>query len=322
MIRIMDVLTLRCTESLLSISITDHGFELFGGVVHSPDSTVHYVGNIGVVDMDSQSRQLLRVNGEIVTGIEHHQVLNLDDDGARWEGDVLGESPFGWGIAYDSEGRKMYEGFRIGNANYYYGSSYYSDIGILEYEGEWCDGKRWENGAHYDRSGKLLFKGEWINDSHQIERRVVITANTRFCHNRVEELVVNCDCCNNENWKALDLSYFPSLRKLAIGDNCFHNVEVVKLVGLRELESVEIGCECFRKEWRGEVDQSHCDLYLKACERLKELKIGRGSFGNCEKFVAEGLPSLEVVEIGDLHENGWGFAGASLELKGSDASWR
>ena len=99
-------------------------------------------------------------------------------------------------------------------------------------------------------------------------------------------------------------------------------MEVVKLVGLRELESVEIGCECFRKEWRGEVDQSHCDLYLKACERLKELKIGRGSFGNCERFVAEGLPSLEVVEIGDLHENGWGFAGASLELKGSDASWR
>ena len=134
MIRIMDVLTLRCTESLLSISITDHGFELFGGVVHSPDSTYHYVGNIGVVDMDSQSRQLLRVNGEIVTGIEHHQVLNLDDDGARWEGDGLGESQFGWGIAYDSEGRKMYEGFRIGNANYYYGSSYYSDIGILEYE--------------------------------------------------------------------------------------------------------------------------------------------------------------------------------------------
>ena len=68
-------------------------------------------------------------------------------------------------------------------------------------------------------------------------------------------------------------------------------MEVVKLVGLRELESVEIGCECFRKEWRGEVDQSHCDLYLKACERLKELKIGRGSFGNCERFVAEGLPS-------------------------------
>ena len=85
---------------------------------------------------------------------------------------------------------------------------------------------------------------------------------------------------------------------------------------------MDIGCECFRKEWQGEVDQSHCDLYLKACERLKELKIGRGSFGSCEKFVAEGLPSLEVVEIGDLHESGWGFAGASLELKGSDASWR
>ena len=133
MIRIMYALALRCTESWLSISITDHGFELLGGVVHSPDSTVHYVGNIGVVDMDSQSRQLLRVNGENVTGIEHHQVLNLDDDGARWEGDVLGETPFGWGIAYDSEGRKMYEGFRIGNDNYYYGSSYYSDIGILEY---------------------------------------------------------------------------------------------------------------------------------------------------------------------------------------------
>ncbi|KAM7454178.1 hypothetical protein BLSTO_05068 [Blastocystis sp. subtype 1] len=37
-----------------------------------------------------------------VSGIEHKQVLDLNDDGERWEGDVLNNQPYGWGVLYDS----------------------------------------------------------------------------------------------------------------------------------------------------------------------------------------------------------------------------
>ena len=81
-----------------------------------------------VIEVDIASHTLIRVNGEDVKGIEHKQVLDLSDDGERWEGDVLDNQPYGWGVLYDSENRIVYEGFRIGEVNVCYGRSYYPDI--------------------------------------------------------------------------------------------------------------------------------------------------------------------------------------------------
>ena len=38
--------------------------------------------------------------------VEHNRVLDLSDDGDRWDGDVMWNQPFGWGVLYDSENRK------------------------------------------------------------------------------------------------------------------------------------------------------------------------------------------------------------------------
>ena len=42
-----------------------------------------------VIEVDIASHTLIRVNGEEVSGIEHKRVLDLNDDGERWEGDIL-----------------------------------------------------------------------------------------------------------------------------------------------------------------------------------------------------------------------------------------
>ena len=75
-----------------------------------------------------RSKTLLRVNDEDLSGVEHNQVLDLSDDGERWEGDVLNNEPYGWGVLYDSENRMGYEGFRLKDVNVCYGRSYYQDI--------------------------------------------------------------------------------------------------------------------------------------------------------------------------------------------------
>ncbi|KAK8829786.1 hypothetical protein WA577_001179, partial [Blastocystis sp. JDR] len=131
----------------------------YQGIVEKSSSLLIQWSVEKVIEVDTASHKLLIVNGEEVNGIEHNQVLDLSDDGERWEGDVLNNQPYGWGVLYDSDGEKKYEGFRIGEVNVCYGTRYYSDIQKPEYEGEWFEGNRWGRGIEYDRKGNTVYEG-------------------------------------------------------------------------------------------------------------------------------------------------------------------
>ena len=284
------------------------------GVIEKTPSVVMELSRNGVIEVDVESHELLRVNEEEVSGIEHKKVLDLSDDGERWEGDVLNNQPYGWGVVYDSEGEKKYEGFMIGEVNVCYGTQYYSDIQKVEYEGEWCEGKRWGRGVQFDRAGNKVYDGEWMNDE-QPSKRVVLTEENQLLHNRVEELIVNNDCCNGREWRLFDFSILLNLRELRVGNYCFKNVEEVKLIGLNQLERVVIGKECFTKEKKGRYDPDR-HFHLKNCERVRELKIGSYSFSDYYVCEIENVPSLEVIEMGEVTELSHSFHYASdLELK-------
>ena len=221
-----------------------------------------------VIEVDVPSKRLLKVNGWKVNGIEHNQVLDLNDDGERWEGDVLQNKPYGWGVVYDSENRMAYEGFRIGDLNACYGTRYYSDVGVIEYKGEWFEGKRWGRGILYDRTGNTVFDGEWMS-GQKLNKRAVLYGQNQFLHNHVEELIVGNNSCNGREWATLNLSFMPGLRVLQVGDKCFKNVKEVKMIELNQLESIVIGKRSFTRmesEWDNDTS---CHFYLKNCERLR-----------------------------------------------------
>ena len=75
----------------------------------------------GGVLVDVESREVLGVDGlnHIVdlNEVKHNQTLDLNEEGDRWEGDVLNDSPWGWGVLYDKNNHRVYEGFRIGEKN-------------------------------------------------------------------------------------------------------------------------------------------------------------------------------------------------------------
>ena len=54
-----------------------------------------------VIRANTKAKTLIIVNNEDLSGIEHNQLLNLSDEGERWEGDVLNDQPLDWGVLYD-----------------------------------------------------------------------------------------------------------------------------------------------------------------------------------------------------------------------------
>ena len=298
-------------STYLELCICNELCQYYKGIVEKSSSVLLQMNLNRVIEVNVESHELLSVNGEDVSGIEHKKVLDLSDEGERWEGDVLHDEPYGWGVVYDKEGEIAYEGFRIGNVSVCYGIQYYTDLQKLEYEGEICEGKRWGRGIQYDRNGVVVYDGEWLNDGY-LEKRMVMNDKTQFLHNHIEELIVNNGCCNGEEWSALDMSFMPILTVLQVGDFCFEYVNEVKLIGLKELESVVIGEYCFRKS---DDKDPNRHFYLKDCGQLKELKIGCNSFLDYSVCEIANLPSLEVIEMGKLNEGSYNFWYASLELK-------
>ena len=284
------------------------------GVIEKSHSVVVELCLNRVIEVSVDSHALLRVNGEDVNGMEQAQVLDLNDDGERWEGDVMNNEPYGWGVVYDSENRKTYEGFRIGSVNVCYGTRYYSDIQKVEYEGGWFEGRRYGNGILYDRNRRVVFDGEWMDDE-RIEKSMVLNEENQLFHNHIEELIVSDGCCNGRDCKVLDYSCFIKLRRLVVGKHCFMNVEIVRLIGLSQLESVVIGyCSFIERfcHWRN--DRHRC-FYLKNCERLRELGNACHSFSNYSVCEIENLPSLEVIAMGRRNRRSRNFSFASLKLR-------
>ena len=128
-------------------------------------------------------------------------------------------------------------------------------------------------------------------------------------------LVVDSGCCNDSELKVLDFSRFRNLREVRVGYECFEYVDEVKLIGLNRLESVVIGENSFTKEKRSWDNDPNRHFYLKNCERVRELKIGGFSFSDYSVCEIENVPSLEVIEMGELNEWSYNFSHASLELK-------
>ena len=284
------------------------------GLIEESHSLVMELCLNAVIEVDIASHTLLRVNGEEVRGIEHAKVLDLNDDGERWEGDVLhNNQPYGWGMLYDSENRMVYEGFRIGDVNVCYGRSYFPDLQKVEYEGGICEGKRWGRGIQYDRNGNIMFDGEWMNDENTITKRVLFNKETQLLHNHIEELIME-DSCNGPEWTTLDLGIMSSMRVFEVGYYCFTRVHEVKLIGLSKLERVVIGKKSFTKKKNDWEYNSTRHFYLRNCERLRELKIGRYSFNDYSVCEIENVPSLEVIEMGELNRESLNFCHASLEL--------
>ena len=241
-------------------------------------------------------------------------MIEYDIEEGRSNLNVLNRHPvYEGGYVFDEEKREV---LRNG-----YGCEIDVNTGIAVREGTWERGELKESvelfdGWYVKRKGNEVLKE--VHNEVKVEDLRVEIHNWNEWENvnkRVTELVIPANCCNEAEWSVFDVSKLKWLKSIAIGDECFENVNEVKLIGLNELERVVIGMNSFTKKKNNAGNDPTRHFYLKNCERLRELKMGHHSFSDYSVCEIENVPSLEVIEMGELNEGGGNFFYASLELK-------
>ena len=172
-----------------------------------------------------QSVQHVKKNGCLVAvdfDQETERILDTSEFGDRWEGPILNGTPFGWGLRYDRNGELVYEGFSIFGKASLYGTEYDAVTHSIIYQGTFCDDCRCGRGVQYDRNGNVVYDGEWLNDTHRIDKTVTVPESAKFLP-PISSLLVSLHILKNacsEN-QSLILHHLPRLELLLIEEHCF-----------------------------------------------------------------------------------------------------
>ena len=224
---------------------------------------------------------------------------------------VLNRHPvYEGGYVFDEEKREL---LRNG-----YGCVIDVNTGIAVREGMWERGKLKESvelfdGWYVKMEGKEVF--DWGLKVEDLRVTICNWYEWNSVNKRVTELVIPSNCCNEAEWSVFDVSGLNWLKCLQIGDECFENVNEVKLIGMSQLERVVIGKNCFTKHKGRFGNDPNRHFYLNNCKRLRELKMGCCSFSDYSVCEIENVDRLEMIAMGELNERSFNFRCASLELK-------
>ena len=234
--------------------------------------------NVDKREMEIQQEFGNSTAGEIV--LEKDTVIDLDNNGERWEGDSLNGRPFGYGKLYGNNNELKYNGYMFEGKKVCYGDTY-SYTGEVEYSGYFLNDKKHGKGKFYDMLGSLIFEG--IYHFGECSSKLVIPSNcndNRQFTDSVEELVIEANCYRD--LRSLHFTNNHILKRLNIGNKCFSKVNEFEIRYCSELESVLIGEESFMNN---EDDEESGRLIINDCERLELLEIGDKSFhGYTELF--------------------------------------
>ena len=218
-------------------------------------------------------------------------ILDLDDRGTRWEGSLVNGVPFGFGELYNAEGIRVYCGFLFNDQFSCYGSTYFHDNGVLEYQGMFYNGKRFGYGVLHDRFSTVIYNGEWIDDrqpasSLKIEKNAISLTGLSSA---LIDLTIEEGACNE--MQRLHLTMLNKLERLLIGGNCFEMVTDC-LFSLASLKTLIIGNNSFlgRSVWNSmhSMQCMNCCFEVASCPHLEELTIGAYSFYGYSKFILHG----------------------------------
>ena len=93
------------------------------------------------------------------------EVLDLSDEGERWEGEVRNLLPNGQGQFFNRDNVCVYEGAMVNGRANGLGTGFYPDLGVKAYFGQWKNNLRHGLGREFNRRGEPVRSGLWLNGS-------------------------------------------------------------------------------------------------------------------------------------------------------------
>ena len=129
-----------------------------------------------------------------------------------------------------------------------YGCEIEGGVGVKE--GKWERGELKESVVLFDGwyvkiDGSEVF--DWGLKAEDLRVEIHNWNEWENVNESVTGLVIPPNCCNEAEWSVFDVSGLKWLKSIEIGDECFGNVNEVKLIGMDRLESVVIGKNSFTK---------------------------------------------------------------------------
>lgn len=252
----------------------------------------------------------------------------------------------GHGKEYDENKNKIYEGYYLGGMRHGEGTAYKN--GKAVYTGKWIYGKK--KCAYYCQRIFVTILGAaivalafvfllqyyyvgialallyclmlWCTWRPQnIDRVLVITSgkDLEMLDSHITEIVVPSNSCYDVS--ELDLSNCSNLESIEIGDNCFGRVQTVRICGLPKLKSIKIGKMSFTEKDENYGMNREKSFFLVNCVELEHFEVGEWSFSDFGgEFQLAHLPNLETLTCGTLDKESFNFFGCALSLQGFDFS--
>ena len=228
---------------------------------------------------------------------------------------------------YEDDVRLVYKGIMNNWKRFGYGTNYHNN-GCIEYEGYWCDNKRYGRGIVYDRYGKLVNECLWYNG---IECDIEYEGDgSKPLNIGIKHLKLSNNCVLVD-W---DVSLLYNLESIEIGDECFESVKTFKIDGLNRLKTIKIGNNSFTQmkspNWDYEkADKKSKSFHILNCKSLESIQIGQYSFSDFGGvFELKNLPQLQSIQIGNKNnyydymyssEKYWyNFYSCSILIRGID----
>ena len=206
-------------------------------------------------------------------------VIDLNENGTRWEGGSLHGNPFGFGCIYNEENQLIYKGFMYKGKKVCYGVDFYGDLSIIEYDGGYYDNMRFGKGKIYNKKNELVYEGEWLNDHPLVLSNLKIEnkVNKQDIHFGIEELEI----ANNDNSiQFIRFIGFHHLKTISINNNCSNSLMQLEIENCNELTSVSIG----KKSFNTSTCSTKTLLSIKNCLKLRDLTFAENACDNCSLF--------------------------------------
>lgn len=227
-------------QHMVNIDVTTRKLN---GIAKKEKEVVEVKGNednieLIIVDLINYSMRILRVvSGEDVSEADLSEsqetsIVDLNAAGKRWEGNVKGDKPFGYGCLYNEDNELMFEGWMVNEVQVCYGVEYWSDIGVVKYDGCLFEGMKHGYGVLYDRYGTIEYAGLFSNDSPYTPNKDLKIENDfsfPLLHSHLESLVIGNEY--SPNMTSLIIHDCYSLNHVLFGCYCFASVETLELKG-------------------------------------------------------------------------------------------